>query len=322
MGRRLRRIQLLMILAGTVLPAAVHAQGTTADGLFRDGRQLIEEGKVEEGCDKLAESQRLEPSSGTLMNLAYCHAQLGRVATAWAEFLEAERQAIAGRRPDRAQEARRQAAALEARLPRITIRMAKPLPNMTLRRNDRTLGPLDLGAPSPVDPGRYTVTVEAPGYVTWSATLQLDGPGERVLEIPPLVRERATAEKRNVPQARPRPKALTARGARTPGGSTDRKHQLPAGFWISAGTAAAAASAASVFGLLSLSSYNQAEQLCPAAKDCEPEAVRLENRAHTQATITNAAWVVAALAAGVSVFFYFDSRPQRSHVTSSVAAAD
>src|SRR3954464_7778704 len=76
------------------LSAPAIAEPTAADKslatqLFKEGRALVDQGKVAEGCRKLEESQRIDPGGGTLLNVALCHEKEGRTATAWAEFTEA-----------------------------------------------------------------------------------------------------------------------------------------------------------------------------------------------------------------------------------------
>src|SRR6187549_3181233 len=74
-----------------VMPAShANAQSAGAEALFREGRRLIKEGKLDQGCAKLAASEKLESSVGTLLNLGDCREKLGQTATAWAAFRKAE----------------------------------------------------------------------------------------------------------------------------------------------------------------------------------------------------------------------------------------
>ncbi len=100
-------------LAGAVASAVIalapgapaFAQGPSsskvaAESLFEDARQLVTVGKVAEACPKFADSQRLDPSVATLLNLANCWEKLGRTATAWATYREAASAADAAGRKD------------------------------------------------------------------------------------------------------------------------------------------------------------------------------------------------------------------------------
>src|SRR5271166_3476943 len=93
--------------------AADSNQGALAEALFRSARELMAAGKYAEACPKLAESNRIDPKLGTLMNLALCHEKAGKTASAWAEYVQAGEIAQRTGQKERAQVARDKAQALE-----------------------------------------------------------------------------------------------------------------------------------------------------------------------------------------------------------------
>src|ERR1043165_7438851 len=79
------------VLLAVAAPA--HAQSKAqAEVLFRRGVELMDAGKVDEACDAFEDSQKLDPVTSTLLNLAACREKRGQLATAWGLFLEAERE--------------------------------------------------------------------------------------------------------------------------------------------------------------------------------------------------------------------------------------
>src|SRR5438552_1412384 len=92
-----------------------------AEKLFSEARKLLDAGIYAEACQKLADSQKLDPGVGTLLNLAQCYEKEGRTATAWATYHEAAAAARANGQMDREKRAARAADGLELNLPKLTL---------------------------------------------------------------------------------------------------------------------------------------------------------------------------------------------------------
>src|SRR5258706_88865 len=78
-----------MAIAGTAQAQATSAEKTAAETLFGEGKRLMDEGKFSDACPKFADSQKLDPGVGTLLNLARCYQKNGQAATAWSTYKEA-----------------------------------------------------------------------------------------------------------------------------------------------------------------------------------------------------------------------------------------
>jgi tetratricopeptide (TPR) repeat protein len=157
-----------------LLPAEALAQvaprqpieAVAAQALFEEGRRLLQAGYVAEACPKLAESQRLEPAAGTLLNLALCHEQEGKTATAWLEYNDALALAARANDDERRQIARERIDALQPLLSRLVLLAPEQAPaDLSVELDGTRLGSDAWATGVPVDPGKHTLRITARGKV-------------------------------------------------------------------------------------------------------------------------------------------------------------
>jgi hypothetical protein len=154
-----------------------------AEDLFQEGRRFLLDGQTDEACKRFAESYAMVASSGTLLNLALCHQNQGKTATAWNEYKAAARLARNQGREERAAVADGKAHELEPTLARVTTTAVERLPGLRVATEAGPLGEGGLGVDVPIDPGTHTVTVTAPGHLPWTTTLEVKESEQLTLEI-------------------------------------------------------------------------------------------------------------------------------------------
>ncbi len=163
--------------------------------LARDAETLMQAGKVGEACDKLEESQALDPRGSTVLDLALCREKEGRIGTAYLLFDQAEKIATDEKRTDRANTASARKKALFLKLPRVTVVVPKEVVvdglevRVGLAANARALNvvpPSEWGKGFPVDPGDLKVMVTAPAKATWEQTFDLKQAGRKTVTVPEL----------------------------------------------------------------------------------------------------------------------------------------
>lgn len=178
--RHAKLLSALAVMASLALPAVARAQSSditaTAEQLFEEGRSLMDKGRFGEACPKLAESHRLDPGVGTLLNLAECYEKQGRTASAWATYLDAETLATRLNQAPRATFAAQRARQLGPTLPKLAIRVTETRSEgsavtVTLRRDGEALAKPAWSTFVPVDPGEHRIEASAPGFTTFTRTV-------------------------------------------------------------------------------------------------------------------------------------------------------
>jgi hypothetical protein len=180
---------LLVAFAGRTASAApTLADKAAAEALFEDGLKLMGDKRYAEACPKLEESERLDPAMGTRFRLSECEEAVGRLASAWAGFLEVADLAHNSGQADREGVARTRAAAIEPNLSRLEVDVAQPdTPGLKIKRENVTVGRGQWGTPVPIDAGTYSFTATAPGKTAWKQTVTVDANGASAkLMVPAL----------------------------------------------------------------------------------------------------------------------------------------
>ena len=246
-----------------------------AQSLFEDGRRLMSAGDFANACPKLAESQTLDPSGGTLLNLAVCHEKQGRLATAWSDFKEALSFARRDNRSDRFEVAREHLAALEPQVPLLTIRVEHPQAEQQVQLDGAPVRPAAWGTPIAVDPGPHRLEATAAGHAAWTSPLELAVGERKVVAIPELTLDA---------QASPTPPPATAAAATPP--PAEAKGSSTVG-WVVLGTGVVALGVGTYFGISALSTQSDVEKECPTPETCSPQGIELNKDARTAAWASN-----------------------------------
>jgi hypothetical protein len=280
------------------VPSAPSASDpAAAQSLFYDARKLMEQNKFAEACPKLEESLRLDPGLGTQFNLADCNEHLGKITTAWAGFLEVAAESKSSNQPDRERLARKRAAALEPRLPKLVVEVpgAAALPGLEVRRDGVAVGAAAWGTAIPVDPGAHRIVVTAPGKQAWNTSVTASEANTARVTVP-----------RDLPAA-----PIAAAGPPAPNGAPpqpfdntsfpqpideSRGGTQRAVGWIVTGLGAVGASVGGGFGLSSLSKRNDSRSHC-VADQCDSTGVGLRDDAMKAGNIAT----IATIAGGAAV---------------------
>lgn len=129
-----------------------------ADALFQAAKQLMADKQFAEACPKFDASYKLDPTLGTLLNLADCYEKLGRIATAWSTWGEAMEKAQ--RDGDkRAEFARQRREALSPRLPKVIINVQNEVAGVDIIWDQGKLASAVFGVELPADPAEHDLVV-------------------------------------------------------------------------------------------------------------------------------------------------------------------
>jgi hypothetical protein len=238
----------------------------------------MKRGDTPTACPLFAESQKLDPAPGTLLNLSECEERLGKLTDAWRHIQQAIAQLPAD--DDRLPIARDQAVSLERRVPRLTVRLkpgAPPSSRVVLDTTER----LTPGTAVVVDPGSHVIAVDAPGFVGSLITVRVAESERLQIEVAP--------DRKQVQALVPPAPATTASGRKTIG-------------WLAGGVGVAGLGTALVTALVLNNKQTVVDRHCDPNRVCDQDGYDAARSGKRLEPLYWGAWIVGG--AGIAVGTY------------------
>lgn len=242
-------------------------------------------------CPKFAESQRLEPAPGTLLNLADCYEKGGQTASAWTTFKDAAKAAATRNRADWVATATQRAALLEPKLATLAITVAGDLQTLKIERDGAAVERGAWGTAVPVDPGSHLLVASASGKKTWTRKVDVPATRNVLVDVPILEADTANAappplaKKSVLDEPPPPPPAKDGSGMRVAG-------------YVATGLGVVGLAVGTVTGVSALGKRSDAEAKCVSyPSNCSADATGANDDAKKLATVST----VSLIAGGVLV---------------------
>jgi len=287
-----KRLIEVCLLAVSLAATNAHAEArdpVAAQALFDDARKLMSAQQYAEACPKFEESQKLDPGIGTAYNLADCYEKVGRVASAWALFLEVVSQARASGESDREGAAKTRASRLEPRLPKLRVRVGPDsrANGLTVTRDGVPVGPAQWNSAVPVDPGPHEIVAKAPGRQTFSRSVTAEEGVVLDFELPPLAISTEPAKEATpavVNEEQPPPAAKKGSGP-------------SAWVWPLAAVGVAGVGVGTTFALMAISDNKASKEKgnCKPDNACSPDGLDQRNSAIKKGNVATVSSIVGGV---------------------------
>jgi hypothetical protein len=181
----MRSTAILVAFVGLVRVAQAD-DAADAEKLFAEGHELKEHGQPEKACVKFrAALEKNRNAVGTILNVALCDEQAGKIASAYKLWVEAADRAREQNLDEHRKAAEEHKAKLGVQVPYVAIAFSEPLHDMKLVVDDEIVDPNNASEVA-VDPGTATVVVTAPGRVAYKTSLAIAVGEHKAIAIPPL----------------------------------------------------------------------------------------------------------------------------------------
>jgi hypothetical protein len=289
----------MRVLAGAVLAVSIaigvapYARAQSIDPaaateLFKQGRTLMEKGDYAGACPKFAESARLDAKVGTLLNLAECEDKLGQIAEARQHLqLAIDRARIDN--DDRLKLATDALAAIDARVPRLTVALVAGAPPTTMVQRDGVmLEGASLDNALPVDPGHHVIVASADGFESKTFTIDLKESEKQRIEVGPGAK---------LPEPAKKPASSTTFVSSTSDATRSSSSTRTWGYVVG-GLGVVGLGIGTVYGFVALSKNSESKSngACDANNFCDAAGKAARDDARRAGNVSTFAFVVGGVA--------------------------
>jgi hypothetical protein len=298
-----------MVVAGTVVGVLLSnvrasAQPTdpaAATKLFNEGRAAVQSGDYEAACKRFAESERLDPRVGTLLNLADCQEHQALLAKAFRSYEDALNLAIPAH-DDRASYARVRRDKIAPLVPWITIHLGSGVPEGTRVLLDGVaLSAESVGAAIAVDPGRHVITVQVPNKPSKDSEVMIGVREEKVIRV--------TAGEVGLETPSQPLGSAAVRPTKPPGGHVPpASHKGDRTFaYVAGGVGAAAVLVAATTGLMLIGKNATIRNHCDPDNTCDEQGMSAAESARGLMKLNTASWIVGVVGLGAGTVLWITS---------------
>lgn len=294
----------LLVASIVVLTEAKEAlanDAVAADALFQAGKSLITEKKYAEACSKFDASYKLDPTLGTLLNLADCYEKAARFATSWSTWGAAIGQAQRDKDP-RVDYAKERRAAVTPKLPKVVINAYGMMPGIEVFWDNVKVAPGVFGTEMPTELLEHKLVVRRDdGVVLLERIVHVLEDGKKT-EVPIDIVALNREHPREVATPPPPPKPLTI---------APRNSQRSTGLIVGGvGLAALVTAGGLELGAIAKRSEADGSNAC-VDNFCTPQGIEAIAAARTYATAGQ--WIgvggLVVFSVGATLFFAAPSPP-------------
>ncbi|HVY31132.1 MAG TPA: hypothetical protein VHB79_31465 [Polyangiaceae bacterium] len=309
-----------VVAVGSMHAAAAEPQvddktRNAARSLAEQGRDVYLQGEYERAYDLFHRAYGLVPAPSIALYEARALVKLGRLVQAQETYLRAVRTKLTNDSPEAfrkaVQEAEGEEAALEGRIPKVTLVLVGPgakQPNVSVKADGELLEPELVGVDMPINPGSHVVTASAPGGEETRVSFTIAEGVKQRFELTIALPVAQAPHVKEAPPMRP--------AAAPPQRAAHGSWQAPVAY--AAGALGIAGIASGVLtGSMAQSHYSEAKTKCPNHTCVEGSSGADELASfRTLRTISTAAYIVGAvgLAAGVTLLVL---APRHEHASST-----